>query len=77
MRCATSKTTPKRSQELASDGTSQLAVAVGLARMLGLWVGMAGQRLSRLLATWYYASVDSAGMESLVYANVLNKNNSN
>jgi hypothetical protein len=38
---------------------------------------MAGQRLRLVLATWYYASVDSAGMESLVYANVLNKNNSN
>jgi hypothetical protein len=76
-RCATSKTAPKRSQEMVCDRPNQLAITVGLSRKSESWVGTAGQRLRLVLATWYYASVDSAGMESLVYANVLNKNNSN
>lgn len=76
-RCATPKTAPKRSQEMVCDRPNQLAITVGLSRKSESWVGTAGQRLRLVLATWYYASVDSAGMESLVYANVLNKNNSN
>ena len=44
-RCATSKTAPIRTQEMASDGTNQLTPAVGLSQVPDLWVGMAGQRL--------------------------------
>ena len=57
---------------MASDGTNQLAAAIGLSRMPDLWVGNGWAASAFLLATWNYASVDSAGMESLVYADVLN-----
>jgi hypothetical protein len=71
-RCATPKTAPVRCQEMPSDGTNQLATTVGLSQMPDLWVGTGWAASATGLATWYYASVDSAGMESLVYADMLN-----